>query len=120
GRSIGDEFRYVLDRRNQKKYPGNMLDRPQLLLNPWAVRSTETGEQLAQGGESFGATGTPPSTTPAPAPSMEPSPKGAAAAAVDQTTFLDFLADESTLFTNLVPKNNALVIDMAALGSHQF
>ena len=22
--------------------PGNMLDRPQLLLNPWAIRSTET------------------------------------------------------------------------------
>ena len=36
GRAIGDEYRYVLDRKYQKKYPGNMLDRPQLLLNPWA------------------------------------------------------------------------------------
>ena len=25
-----------------------MLERPMLLLNPWAVRSTETAEQLAQ------------------------------------------------------------------------
>ena len=47
GRNIGDEYRYVLDRRNHKMYPGNMLERPMLLLNPWAVRSTETGEQLA-------------------------------------------------------------------------
>ena len=28
GRNIGDEYRYVLDRRGQKKYPGNMLERP--------------------------------------------------------------------------------------------
>ena len=40
GRNIGDEMRYVLDRRAVKKFPGNMLDRPQLLLNPWAIRST--------------------------------------------------------------------------------
>ena len=48
GRNIGDEYRYILDRRNQKKYPGNMLARPALLLNPWVVRSTETGEQMAR------------------------------------------------------------------------
>src|SRR5207248_643104 len=46
GRNIGDEYRYVLDRRGKKKYPGNLLERPSLLLNPWAVRSTETSEQL--------------------------------------------------------------------------
>jgi hypothetical protein len=57
GRNIGDEYRYVLERRAQKKYPGNMLERPSLLLNPWAVRTTETGEQLAQGGDKFGAKG---------------------------------------------------------------
>ena len=49
GRNIGDEYRYVLDRRGMRKYPGNMLDRPQLLLNPWAIRSTETGEQHGSG-----------------------------------------------------------------------
>ncbi len=47
GRNIGDEYRYILDRKYAKKYPGNMLERPSLLLNPWAVRSTETGEQVA-------------------------------------------------------------------------
>src|SRR5207302_6831873 len=56
GREIGDEYRYILDRRYQKLFPGNMLTRPGLLLNPWDKRSTEV-EQLAQAaGEMAGAT----------------------------------------------------------------
>ena len=43
GRNIGDEYRYIIDRKFAKKYPGNMLERPSLLLNPWAIRGTETG-----------------------------------------------------------------------------
>ena len=54
GRNIGDEYRYILDRKFAKKYPGNMLERPSLLLNPWAIRSTETGQQEAHAGEAFG------------------------------------------------------------------
>ena len=50
GRNIGDEYRYVIDRKYAKKYPGVMLDRPALLLNPWAIRTTETTEQIAQSG----------------------------------------------------------------------
>jgi hypothetical protein len=46
-RAIGDEYRYILDRRLEKRYPGNMLNRPGLLLNPWAVRNTETSLQQA-------------------------------------------------------------------------
>ena len=53
GRDIGDELRYILDRQYLQKYPGNLLDPPSLLLNPWAVRSTSTGTQDAAGGESF-------------------------------------------------------------------
>ena len=53
GRNIGDEYRYILDRRFAHKYPGNMLKRPSVLLNPWAKRKTETGEQVAKGGEDF-------------------------------------------------------------------
>ena len=46
GRSIGDEYRYILDRKYAKKYPGNMLARPSLLLNPWPLRKTTAGHQL--------------------------------------------------------------------------
>lgn len=41
GREIGDEHRYILDRRYATKYPGNMLARPGLLLNPWDKRDTD-------------------------------------------------------------------------------
>ena len=34
GRELADEYRYVLERRYAPKYPGNMLQRPSLLLNP--------------------------------------------------------------------------------------
>ena len=51
-RAIGEEYRYVLDRRYAVKYPGNMLERPGLILNPWSVRKTNTGRQnAAHGGE---------------------------------------------------------------------
>ena len=62
GRDIGDEYRYILDRQAAKKFPGNLLERPGLLLNPWALRSTEAElEQLnaasAYGGRAAGIAG---------------------------------------------------------------
>jgi hypothetical protein len=50
GRRIGDEYRYILERRLAKKFPGNMLDRPGLLLNPWSVEETATAIGLGGGG----------------------------------------------------------------------
>lgn len=49
GRDIGDEYRYILDRQAAAKYPGNMLDRPGLLLNPWALRDTEAEPETLAG-----------------------------------------------------------------------
>ena len=43
----------------------------QLLLNPWAVRSTETGEQLAEGGRGVRQRAGSAAGTPAPAPAVE-------------------------------------------------
>ncbi len=57
GRNIGDEYRYIIDRKYAAKFPGNMLERPSLLLNPWAVRETQTGQQLAAAGGEFGEGG---------------------------------------------------------------
>ncbi len=50
GRAIGDEYRYVLERQLAAKFPGNMLERPGLLLNPWAVRDTEAAPEVLGGG----------------------------------------------------------------------
>ncbi len=62
GRNIGDEYRYIIDRKYAKKYPGNTLERPSLLLNPWVLRSTETGEQIAAVGDDFAPKGPPPTS----------------------------------------------------------
>lgn len=51
GRMIGDEYRYILERRHLPKFPGNMLARPGLLLDPWEVRSTDIATQTLHGAE---------------------------------------------------------------------
>lgn len=51
GRDIGDEYRYILERRYARKFPGTMLTRPGLLLNPWAIRKTSMDRaRAAEGG----------------------------------------------------------------------
>ncbi len=55
GRNIGDEYRYILDRKRADALPGNMLERPGLLLNPWALRTTSTGLATAATGSSYAA-----------------------------------------------------------------
>ncbi|MCH2205497.1 MAG: hypothetical protein MK132_06475 [Lentisphaerales bacterium] len=59
GRNIGDEYRYILARRNSPVYPGNMLTRPGLLLNPWELKDTTTQDLDAAWGEAFGKRGAP-------------------------------------------------------------
>ena len=53
GRDLGDKLRYILDRRNQPHRPGNMLERPSLLLNPWSAKETATVEQTVRNGEGW-------------------------------------------------------------------
>ncbi len=118
GRNIGDEYRYVLDRRTQKKYPGNMLERPMLLLNPWAVRTTETGEQLAQGGDQFGGKGgvAPPVVLPPPPPPGTPPPAGPTDS---DSSDLDFLYDASAVAVNLTADANGVVrVPVKDFGPH--
>ena len=57
GREIGDEYRYILDRRFAKKYPGNMLERPGLLLNPWVLNEDARHTAIGLGGGAGGSFG---------------------------------------------------------------
>jgi len=50
---LGEEYRYVLERKFQEVFPGNTLTRPSLLLQPWAVQSTSTATKTAQAGSSY-------------------------------------------------------------------
>ncbi len=121
GRQIGDEYRYILERRYGKLYPGNMLTRPGLLLNPWEVRDTGLDElslkamqqaAATAGDRSEGRAGAkaePPATPPAGAP-------GGAAAETD----LDFVAASEPTLYNLLPDKDGIVrIDRKALGDRQ-
>jgi hypothetical protein len=115
GRNIGDEYRYILDRKYAKKFPGNMLERPSLLLNPWAVRSTQTGEQQAVAGADFlkkgdeggGAGG-------------RAAGKEGQAAPSGEFANLDFLAQASAVLLNLrADEQGTVSIPRQELGSHQ-
>jgi len=113
GRNIGDEYRYILDRRYTTRFPGNMLNRPELLLNPWSIRKTQTAKDEAAGGERF-----------------DGSPLGIHAAASESSmmtrdqsvgpgtsTNLDFLRLPSLLLANLTPGTDGIVtVDRDLLG----
>lgn len=121
GRAIGEEYRYILERRYARRFPGNMLPRPGLLLNPWSLEETLTrseggasafssrraggggkgGGGLGQGGR--GGRGGGPTTR-----SIAPYPD------------LDFLPEPARLLANLRPDANGLVsVPLADLGPGQ-
>jgi hypothetical protein len=106
GRDIGDEYRYVLERRGQKRRPGVLLDKPGLLLNPWAVRTTSNAVQHARGGGGYAQSpprpGAPP---PAGAAQLYAQANAAGAAFVS----LDFLAAPAVVLANLRPDEHGVV-----------
>ncbi len=120
GREIGDEYRYILERRYTKLFPGNMLARPGLLLDPWEKRSTDqqatnmaAGQQAAS--TAGGRAGAQKKNAPAPAapPVAEPN-------LTEATPNLDFLADAAPVLYNLLPDKDGVVrIEKKALGDRQ-
>lgn len=119
GREIGDEYRYILERRHAKVFPGNMLKRPGLLLNPWEIRDTELqelsqhvgeGAEMTRGGAAGGM---------AAAQAMAPK-KMKAAPGPQGGTNVDFLAKTAPTIYNLLPDKDGVVrIERKALGDRQ-
>lgn len=111
GLAIGDEHRYILERRGGKTWPGNMLGRPGLLLNPWARQDTVTGIEQPKMGDRLGA------GAPAPAPAMqaaEAEPPGGVGRARAASSNVDFLGP-AVYLDNLVPDDEGVVrLDPAA------
>ncbi len=114
-RNIGDEYRYILERQYKTQYPGNMLQRPELLLNPWDIRKTRTSVDQAGAGD--------PVQSAAPAPA-----KRKQEAAYQQAkpptrpagwSNYDFLKSPATLLANLRPdENGVIVLSRKQLGDH--
>lgn len=118
GRKIGDEFRYVLERRYARKLPGNMLERPEIILNPWAVRDTGTEEEVLRDGEDYERAkpgqASKANTASAPSPDRQSGEKMPAGSA------MDFLVHGPVSLLNLQPDEKGnLSIDLDAFGDRQ-
>ncbi|HEX7840349.1 MAG TPA: hypothetical protein VF469_22880, partial [Kofleriaceae bacterium] len=113
GRELGDEVRYVLERRSQPRFPGLLLDKPSLLLNPWSRRTTTTDIAPPRPGGAF---------APALASSRAAGYGGVARAepvAGGQEAFAgyDFLGAPPVVLANLtVDATGAASVAVAALG----
>ncbi|MCA9686554.1 MAG: hypothetical protein KC457_30580, partial [Myxococcales bacterium] len=115
GRDIGDEYRYILERRRARVFAGNMAERPSVLLNPWALRSTSTGVEHAKGGADYDSLSEGGYAAGAAAP--EPAPQGGGAGG--QSSNLDFLPQPAMVALNLRPDDDGVLeldVDLGAYG----
>jgi len=131
-RNIGDEYRYVLERRTAARFAGNMLAKPGLLINPWEIAVTNTEkEQLADlekaqdekllpealGVPALDAPHGHEHTAPAIAASFPQTPTTPQSGKPD----LSFLATPAPALLNLRPaKDGTVIIPRAALGDRQY
>lgn len=111
GRDIGDEYRYIIDRQQAVKYPGNMLERPGLLLNPWALRATEAMSETLAEGRAYGGR----SASLSRAGGSHAGRRGPASVSSEGYLALDFLKQPSVTLLNLVPDKEGRVIVPRAL-----
>ena len=117
GRNLGDEIAYILRRRAETSSAGAAVDRPSLLLHPWAIDDTTTLKQDAQAGDDFGRAGEPPASM---AKAAADAPPPAAPAGTESFSDLDFLADGGLVLVNLVPEGDGtLRIPLSNLAAHQ-
>jgi hypothetical protein len=121
GRQIGDEYRYILERKYGKLYPGNMLTRPGLLLNPWEVRDTGLDElSLKAMQEALATQGGRGEDRARAKMEAKPGATGAAPGGAAAETNLDFLATSAPAIYNLLPDQDGVVrIERKALGDRQ-
>ena len=115
GRKIGDEYAYILRRKYAQKYPGNMLERPSLLLNPWEVQATSNNSQTAAEGNDYGKVG-----NAADKKSNRSGGNTVGRGGSSDNSNLDFLGDGAVLIANLKPSKTGIVsINKSKLGPNQ-
>ncbi|MCX5744853.1 MAG: hypothetical protein NT062_20385 [Proteobacteria bacterium] len=105
GRELGDEYRYILERRNAARHPTLLLERPSLLLNPWARRTTTTDVQTASAGEAYGRMA-PHASAPAPMP--RPMAQAAMSGDLAYVGYA-FLPEPPVALANLSPDEHGVV-----------
>ncbi len=108
---LDEEYSYILDRQGTRKFPGNLLPQPTVLINPWEVSVTENTSQQAAAGDAL-----PPMASP-----MEAFAKQAAEGEgreqpirLDWKNF-DFLAVNARLAANLAVEDGQVRIPIEQL-----
>lgn len=120
GRDIGEEYRYILERRGAKKFPGNLLARPGLLLNPWALNETQTGVKEAAKGEAYRKSAESPESEREGGGIGALSARRSLGKGLNRGPSLTFLARQAVVLTNLKPAEDGTVsVDLAELGDRQ-
>lgn len=113
GRVLSDEHQYILDRQLVRHFPGVPVQRPVLLLNPWAQRETDTTRFDGRGGTDFEPDRTAVMFGSEAAPDRpEWSDTG------DAWLHLDFLPRPARVFTNLTPSERGVIRIPAADLAH--
>lgn len=118
GRNLGDELRYILERRYARKFAGNMLNRPEILLNPWAVRDTESGREFLSAGDKFDRK---PVQAAAPGASRRSTKKEkeGLAKSIGSSSY-EFLGRNPVVIPNIIPnKNGRISVKIDAFGDRQ-
>lgn len=105
GRELGDEYRYILERKQAARRPGVMVEKPSLLLNPWARQTTTTAVAQALGGGAYGAAGAPRTQA-----SQAMAERSAQAAGTATFASFDFLPGDAVLLYNLRPDRDGKVV----------
>lgn len=124
GRTLAEEYRYVLDRRGLKKFAGSLLPRPGLLLNPWAIRDTSTGINEARLGDVFAKLADGATAAAKPASAAANNPEGFVYdrdVEPTPTASINFLNKIGPALFNLTPdKEGKVTIKLSDIGDRQF
>ena len=120
GRTIGEEYRYILERRRAKRFPGNMLQRPGLLLNPWSMKETTAELQVAAVGEPLAAGMAKRAARRSAGSDDFGDGEGGGLGRETGGSVLDFLRERSLVLTNLRPDDKGQVrIPLKQLGTRR-
>ena len=107
-RKIHEEYQYVLERQNAKKYMSNSLSRPSFLVKPLLRDTTTTHDEFVDEGNDFSSQAFGRNEH-IPVPQATPSPHLFRGKTDNDDRLIDFIGNASTFKYNLKPNNEGII-----------